>query len=131
MHADRLDITRPFCAGTPKISLGTPLVMRGTLIHWCPPEPLERPLLPVIVGTCRRKGIPMPAVDDALAETRARHPYWTVWISSAGRYWATRRGSIRLTENVHPGWAMTVDADSLAKLETRIKEQEAYGQGAA
>jgi hypothetical protein len=73
----------------------------------------------------------MAAVEDALAEARARHPNWGVWISSAGRYWATRRGNLRLTENVHPGWAMTVDADSLAELETRIKEQEGYDQGAA
>jgi hypothetical protein len=73
----------------------------------------------------------MTAAEDALAEARAMHPYWGVWISSAGRYWATRRGNLRLTENVHPGWAMTVDADSLAELETRIKEQEEYEQGAA
>ena len=73
----------------------------------------------------------MAAIDDALAEAQARHPYWGVWISSAGRYWATRRGNLRLTENVHPGWAMTVDADSLAELEARIKEQDEYEQGAA
>jgi hypothetical protein len=53
-----------------------------------------------------------------------------VWISNAGRYWATRRGNLRLTENVHLGWALTVDADSLAELDTRIKEQEDYEQGA-
>ena len=73
----------------------------------------------------------MAAIDDSLTEARARHPRWGVWISSAGRYWATRRGNVQLTENVHPGWAMTVDADSLAELETRIKEQEEYEQGAA
>jgi hypothetical protein len=69
----------------------------------------------------------MAAVEDALAKARARHPSWGVWISSAGRYWATRRGNLRLTENVYSGWAMTVDADSLVELETRIKEQEEYG----
>ena len=73
----------------------------------------------------------MAAIDDALTEARARHPHWGVWISSAGRYRATRRGNVRLTDNVHPGWAMTVDANSLAELETRIKEQEEYDQGAA
>ena len=73
----------------------------------------------------------MAATDDALAEARARHPHWGVWISSAGRYWATRRGNIWLTESVHPGWAMTVDANSLTELETRIKEQDEYDQGAA
>jgi hypothetical protein len=73
----------------------------------------------------------MAAIDDALTEARARHPRWGVWISSAGRYWATRQGNVQLTEDVHPNWAMTVDADSLAELETRIKEQEAYEPGAA
>jgi len=73
----------------------------------------------------------MAFVEDPLAETRARHPSWGIWLSSAGRYWATRRGNLRLTENVHPGWAMTVDADSLVELETRIKEQEVYDQGTA
>jgi hypothetical protein len=73
----------------------------------------------------------MAAVDDALTEARARHPRWGVWIPSAGRYWANHRGNVQLTENVRPGWAVTVDADSLAELETRIKEQEEYEPGAA
>jgi hypothetical protein len=73
----------------------------------------------------------MAAIDDALTEARARNPHWGVWISSAGRYWATRRGNVRLTESGHPGWAMTIDADSLAELQARIKEQEEYEQGAA
>jgi len=68
------------------------------------------------------------AIDDALAEAQARHPHWGIWISSAGRYWATRRGNVQLTMQVHPGWAMTVDADSLAELETLLKQQEERGQ---
>jgi hypothetical protein len=64
------------------------------------------------------------AEDGALAQARARHPHWGLWISSAGRYWATRQGSARLTKPVHPGWAMTVDADSLTELETRIEAQK-------
>ncbi len=70
----------------------------------------------------------MAAIDDAVAEAQARHPHWGIWVSSAGRYWATSRGNVRLTANVHPGWVMTVDADSLAELETRIKEQQEYDQ---
>ncbi len=68
----------------------------------------------------------MAAIDDALTEARARHPHWGIWVSNAGRYWATRRGSVRLAESVHPGWAMTVDADSFEELDTRIKAQEEY-----
>jgi hypothetical protein len=73
----------------------------------------------------------MAAKDDALTEARARHPDWGVWISGAGRYWATRRGNVQLSENIHPGWAMTVDANSLAELEIRIKEQDDPEPGAA
>ena len=68
----------------------------------------------------------MAAIDDALTDARARHPHWGIWISSADRYWATRRGDSRLTKPVHSRWAMTVDADSLAELETRIKKQKEY-----
>ncbi len=75
-----------------------------------------------------REGVSMVVADDALTEAQARHAHWGIWISNAGRYWATRRGDIRLTKRVHPGWAMTVDADSLAELERRIKAQEEYGQ---
>ena len=56
MHAaDRPEIIGLVYAGTPKIPPGTPS-HAGTLLYWCPPEPLERALLPAIVGTCRRKG---------------------------------------------------------------------------
>jgi hypothetical protein len=88
-----------------------------------PRNPWNDAVLPAIVGTCRRKGVPVAAIDDALAEAQARHPHWGIWISSAGRYWATRRGNVQLTMQVHPGWAMTVDADSLAELETLLKQQ--------
>lgn len=67
------------------------------------------------------------AVDkfEGLDEARARHPGWGIWISSAGRYWATRRGNVQVAVHSPPGWAMTVDADSLAGVEKRIEEQEA------
>ena len=69
----------------------------------------------------------LKATDDALTEVRARHSQWSIWISDAGRYWATRRSAVRLIGHACPRWAMTVDADSLMELETRIKEQEEYG----
>ncbi len=70
----------------------------------------------------------LAAIYEALTEAQARHPHWGIWVSNVGRYWATRRGNIRLTKRVYPGWAMTVDADSLAELETRIMAQEEYEQ---
>ena len=55
----------------------------------------------------------------------ARHSHWGLWISSAGRYWANRRGNARIAERPHSSWAMTIDADSIAELEKRIEKQEA------
>jgi hypothetical protein len=72
-----------------------------------------------------------PDLTALYRQAQARHPHWGIWISSAGRYWASRRGNIRVTEHAHPGWAMTIDADSLAELETRISKQEEYGQDPA
>lgn len=66
------------------------------------------------------------ATDNAVTQARTRQPQWGIWISSAGRYWATRQGNTRLNKCGHPGWAMTVDADSLPELETRIEAQKQY-----
>ena len=66
----------------------------------------------------------MAAIDAALTEAQARHPHWDTWVSSEGRYWATRRSNIRFTKRAHRGW----EADSLAESETRIKAQEEYEQ---
>jgi hypothetical protein len=64
--------------------------------------------------------------DDALTQARTRNPGWGIWISNSGRYWATRRGNILLTEDAHPDWDMTVDADSLEELERQIEVQNGY-----
>jgi hypothetical protein len=69
-----------------------------------------------------------PDLTALYRQAQAQHPHWGIWISSAGRYWASRRGNIRLTKHAHPGWAMTIDADSLAELGTLIRKQEEYGQ---
>ena len=90
------------CAGTPEIS-------PGTLIHRCPPEPLERCPLACHRGDLQEEG--------SNGRNRRRFDRGTsqasssgVRISSASRYWATSRGNVRLTENTRPIWAMTVDA---------------------
>jgi hypothetical protein len=68
----------------------------------------------------------LKTTDDALTQARTRNPDWGIWISNSGRYWATRRGNILLTEDAHPDWDMTVDADSLEELERQIKVQNGY-----
>ena len=70
------------------------------------------------------KGATLKASQAALAEAQAAHPGWVIWISSAGRFWATRRGKIQIPDKSHPRWAMTIDADSLPELEELINEQE-------
>ena len=73
-------------------------------------------------------GATLKASQDVLVKTQAAYPGWAIWISSAGRYWATRRGKIQILDKGHPGWAMTIDADSLPELEKLINEQEDYRQ---
>lgn len=68
----------------------------------------------------------LKATGNALAEARAAHSRWAIWISSAGRYWATRRGKIQIPEKAPFGWAMTIDAGSVEELEKLISEQEEY-----
>jgi len=68
----------------------------------------------------------LSATGNALADAQAAHSRWAIWISSAGRYWATRRGKIQIPEKAHPGWAMTIDADSITELQKLINEQEDY-----
>lgn len=73
----------------------------------------------------------LKATDQALAEARARHPDWGIWLSTASRYWASRQGNIRFAKHANSRWAMTVDADSLPELEARLREQEEYDQYSA
>jgi hypothetical protein len=73
-------------------------------------------------------GAMVKASSGALAEAQAAHSRWAILISSAGRYWATRRGNIQIPEKAHPGWVMTIDADSVPELEKLINEQEEYQQ---
>jgi hypothetical protein len=72
-------------------------------------------------------GAKLKASKGALAGARDAYPGWAIWISSAGRYWATRRGKIKIPRTkTHTRWAMTIDADSIAELENLINEQEDY-----
>lgn len=51
-------------------------------------------------------------------------PMWHIWNSRAGRWWATRRGNERLSRDHHPGWSMTVDADTPDELRVSLQTQE-------
>lgn len=58
-----------------------------------------------------------------LAEISREFPDWHPWRSSAGRWWATRRGTKILTCG-DPEWFMTVDADDAAGLREALRHQE-------
>lgn len=50
---------------------------------------------------------------------------WHPWLSSGGRWWATRRGSSRPADPPE-WWAMTVDADDAQGLRAAITRQEQH-----
>jgi hypothetical protein len=61
---------------------------------------------------------------DALDDIQRDFPAWHVWISAAGRWWATRTGKIAATHDRDPDFAMTVDADTSAGLREALTFQQ-------
>jgi hypothetical protein len=61
----------------------------------------------------------MTGWDKRVTELDAEFPGWHIWRSSAGRWWATRTGSVLRREDLGTGRVMTVDADS----DTELREQ--------
>ena len=66
---------------------------------------------------------PLPGLELAAEARQIERDFagaWHVWISSAGRWWATRRGrDARWGHNTPP---MTVDADDAAGLRAELAE---------
>jgi hypothetical protein len=62
-----------------------------------------------------------------LAAIRRQYPDWRPWRSDAGRFWATRAGT--LPRRIPPGYAMTLDGDTPAQLAEAIRAQEAKVPG--
>ena len=64
---------------------------------------------------------PLPGLELAAEARQIERDFagaWHVWISSAGRWWATRRGrDARWGDNTPP---MTVDADNAAGLRAEL-----------
>jgi hypothetical protein len=61
----------------------------------------------------------MTGWDERLARIEAEFPGWHIWRSNAGRWWATRTGTILRPEGLGTGRVMTVDADD----ETGLRDQ--------
>jgi len=65
----------------------------------------------------------MAGWDEQLAEFEAEFPGWHVWRSNAGRWWATRTGSVLRREDLGTGRVMTVDADDASSLHSQLLTQ--------
>jgi len=74
----------------------------------------------------------MPATElktelDERTQLAAKYPDWHLWVSSANRPWATRKGNIAPPlENIYAQdarWRMTVDADTWPELAIVLAQQ--------
>ncbi len=65
----------------------------------------------------------MAGWDEQFAELEAEFPGWHVWRSNAGRWWATRTGSVLRREDLGAGRVMTVDADDVSSLRDQLLTQ--------
>jgi hypothetical protein len=53
----------------------------------------------------------MTGWDERIAQLATEFPGWHIWRSNAGRWWATRTGSVLRREDLGTGRVMTLDAD--------------------
>ena len=53
----------------------------------------------------------MAGWDERIAQPEAEFPGWHIWRSNAGRWWATRTGTVPRREDLGTARVMTVDAD--------------------
>ena len=65
----------------------------------------------------------MTGWDERIAQLEAEFPGWHIWHSSAGRWWATRTGSVLRREDLGTGRVMTLDADDEPALCDQIAAQ--------
>ena len=67
----------------------------------------------------------MTGWNERIAQVETDFPGWHIWHSNAGRWWATRTGSVLRREDLGTERVMTVDADD----ETALGEQLAIQAG--
>jgi hypothetical protein len=72
----------------------------------------------------------MTGGDPAAAELEAQFPGWHVWPSSAGRWWATRTGTVLDRDALGAGRVMTIDADDPETLRDQLVRQSRLDQAA-
>ena len=65
----------------------------------------------------------MTGWDERIALLEAEYPGWHIWHSNAGRWWATRTGSVLRRDDLGTGRVMTIDADDEAALRAQLIAQ--------
>jgi hypothetical protein len=65
----------------------------------------------------------MTGWDERIAQLEAEFPGWHIWRSSAGRWWATRTGSVLRRDDLGTGRVMTLDADDEPELRAQLESQ--------
>jgi hypothetical protein len=65
----------------------------------------------------------MTGWDERIAQFEAEFPGWHIWRSNAGRWWATRTGSVLRREDLGTGRVMTLDADDERTLRDQLAAQ--------
>lgn len=79
--------------------------------------------------TARGRAVEAAKVEDEIERiNECRMPRWHVFASSSGKdFYATRMGKVRPALMEHEGYARTVHAEKLAKLEALMDEQDDIG----
>ena len=72
----------------------------------------------------------MSGGKQAAAELEVQFPGWHVWPSSAGRWWATRTGTVLDRDHLGDGRVMTIDADDMQTLRAQLARQSRLDQAA-
>jgi hypothetical protein len=68
----------------------------------------------------------MTGWDERVAQLEADFPGWHIWRSNAGRWWATRTGSVRRREDLGTGRVMTLDSDDDRGLRDQLATQAVF-----
>jgi hypothetical protein len=68
----------------------------------------------------------MTGWDERIAQLEAEFPGWHIWRSSAGRWWATRTGTVLRREDLGTARVMTVDADDASALHDQLTGQASF-----
>jgi hypothetical protein len=65
----------------------------------------------------------MTGWDERITQLEAENPGWHIWRSNAGRWWATRTGSVLRREDLGTGRVMTLDSDDERGIRDQLAAQ--------